>query len=73
MSMSKRIFQYDDPQAKGDPTRWVAAWNMQRADDIAAKRGWVKEFADNEIFKGKPLSCKTIADFKKAGCDVVLP
>ena len=70
--MNKRIFQYSDPLAKGDDTRWIAAWNMQQADAIATERGWVKEHAENEIFARSSHHCKTNAEFKRAGCDVVL-
>ena len=74
--MNRRIFQYVEPHAKtDDDTRWIAAWNMQSADDIAKKRGWVKEHADNEILQRCAESgCyETLLDYAEAGCDLVEP
>jgi hypothetical protein len=73
MTMKLRIFQYIDPK-ETDPdkdTRWIAARDEVTAETEAKRRGW--EPCGGEIFAGRPLPCKTAADYKRAGCDVVLP
>jgi hypothetical protein len=62
------IYQYTDPRARGDDTRWIAAKNQEEADDYAKSKGW--RACGGRIFgKGYDVS---VAEFGRMGCDVVL-
>jgi hypothetical protein len=38
--MAYNVYQYVDPSAKGDDTRWIAAPDLASANAAAARRGW---------------------------------
>ena len=77
----KRVYQYINPKFKGpdDDTRWIAASTPEAAQEYAREHGWLLvgnlplDQGPDEIFNGTSEHCRTAADFKRAGCDVVLP
>ena len=78
--MSKRIYQYVDPTVKdpGDDTRWIAASTPEAAQVYARTHGWLLvnnvslDKGPDEILHRSSHYCRTTAELKRAGCDVVL-
>jgi hypothetical protein len=64
------IYQYTDPKANGDDTRWIAAEDQEHADHYAEGASWRQ--CGGRILTLGGHSGATAADLRRVGCDVVL-
>ena len=67
--MRRTVYQFEDPRAAGDTTRWIAAKEAAQAQAYAQQQGWREIPGCLVLF---PETSALREQFETMGCDVIL-